>query len=415
MADKIRIMIVDDNQAMRENVQKLLELEGDFAVVAQAATGEEAIRKAKNVMPDVILMDINLPDMDGITTTEVIVNQVPRSLIVMVSVQGEQEYFRRAMLAGAKDYLVKPCQGDELLKCIRNIYEREQKKGDVFIPNLPANTLGKVITIFGTKGGVGKTTIATNLATALSFQKESKVGIVDLDLQFGDVAVFLNLVPQKTIADLVTEQATLNSSLLEKYMTSYKENLKILAAPLRPELAEDVSAEDVLKIITEMRKHYDYIIIDTAETFNDALFNVFDLSDLIMVTTSQDIPALKNTVVCLETLDSLNYPKEKIKILLNRANDFGGITSNNSEELLKGNILAQLPSAGKVVVTAANQGVPFVVDQPDSLIAKGVKRIADYIITGIESEDSNPKHSKSKVGSFINPLQYFNAGTSYGK
>lgn len=409
MADRIRIMIVDDNRAMRDNMRKLLELEEDFDVVSEAATGEDAIKKVKTVMPDIILMDINLPGMDGIATTEIIVDQAPRSLIIMISVQGEQEYFRRAMLAGAKDYLVKPCQGDELLKCIRNIYGREQKKGDVFIPIPKKTALGKVITIFSTKGGVGKTTIATNVATALSFDKSNKVSIVDLDLQFGDVAVFLNLVPRKTIANLVTEKTVLDGKVLDKYMTSYKDNLQVLAAPLRPEQADDVAAEDILGIINEMKNHYDYIIIDTPATFNDVLFNVFDLSDLIMVTTSQDLPSLKNTVVCLETLDSLNYPQEKIKILLNRANDFAGISIKNSEELLKKNILAYLPSNGKAVVAAANQGVPFVIDQPDVLISKMINKVADYIMNRVEEDQS--KSPKSKVGSFINPLQYFNTGT----
>ena len=409
MADRIRIMIVDDNQAMRENLRKLLELEGDFDVVSEATSGEDAIRKAKTVTPDVILMDVNLPGMDGIATTENIVNQVPRSLIIMISVQGEQEYLRRAMLAGAKDYLIKPCQGEELLKCIRNIYAREQKKGDIYSSVIPKTALGKVVTIFSTKGGVGKTTLATNIATALSFNKESKVSIVDLDLQFGDVAVFLNLVPRKTIADLVKEKTTLDEKVLEKYMITYKENMKVLAAPLRPEQADDVSGEDVLGIITEMRNHYDYIIVDTAPVFNDVLFNILDVSDLIMVTTSQDLPALKNTVVCLETLDSLNYPQEKIKILLNRANDFGGISITDSQEVLKKEILGYLPSAGKAVVSAVNQGIPFVIDQPDSSISKGVKKVADYIVSG--TEDYGNTGLKSKVSSFMNPLQYFNTGT----
>ena len=411
MADRIRIMIVDDNLAMRENLRKLLELEVDVDVVAEATTGEDAIKKAKAIMPDVILMDINLPGMDGIATTEIIVNQVPRSLIVIISVQGEQEYFRRAMLAGAKDYLVKPCQGDELLRCIRNIYQREQKKGDSPIPVLSKTVLGKVITIFSTKGGVGKTTIAANVATALSVNKGSKVGILDLDLQFGDIAVFLNLVPQKTITDLMLKIDILDQKLLDKYMTSYKENMKVLAAPLRPEQADDLSAEGILAVINEMRKHYDYLIIDTATGFNDLLFNIFDVSDLILVTTSQDFPALKNTVIGLETLDSLKYPKEKIKVLLNRANDFGGISISNAEELLKRDILSYLPSSGKVAVTSANQGVPFMIDQPDALIAKGIKKVADYIMLGAESEKNNEKNQKGKVGSFINPLQYFNTGT----
>jgi pilus assembly protein CpaE len=409
MVERIRMMIVDDNLEMRENLRKLLELEGDFETVAEAETGEDAIRKAKLVLPDVILMDINLPGMDGIKTTEIIVNQVPRSLVVMISVQGEQEYFRRAMLAGAKDYLIKPCQGEKLLRCIRNIYARQQEKKDVFIPLPSKSALGKVVTVFSTKGGVGKTTIATNLATALSFNKKSKICIVDLDLQFGDVAVFLNLVLSRTIANVITEVDVLDGKDLEKNMTLYRDNMHVLATPLRPEQADDISAEDVRRIINEMRHHYDYIIIDTAGVFNDAVFNVFDQSDLIMMIISQDFPALKNTVVCLETLDSLDYPQEEIKIILNRANDFGGVSIKNSEELLKRNTLAYLSSAGKTAVASANHGIPFVVNQPGTLIAKGVSKVADYVM-GNDKDDTNTR-PRSKVGSLINSLQYFRMET----
>jgi pilus assembly protein CpaE len=386
MAGKIRIMIVDDNQAMRDNIRKLLELEADMEIACEAATGEEAIRKAKIELPDVILMDINMPGMDGIATTEIIANEVPQSLIIVVSVQGEQEYLRRAMLAGAKDYLVKPCQGDELLKGIRNIYERGQKRREMFVPTPQKSALGKVVTIFSTKGGVGKTTIAINMGVALGFDKGRKVSILDMDLQFGDVAVLLNLIAKKTIVDLVENIETLDGKILDECMTNYTDNVNVLAAPLLPEQADMVLIGHIATIINELRYHYDYIIIDTATVFNEILFNILDLSDLVIVVTSHDLPALKNVKICLRTLDSLNYSEDKIKVILNRAKSLGGIKIKNFEDLIQRGIMEYLPSDGKTVIGSINQGIPFVINEPDTAIAKSIMNIVNYITDGDEKK-----------------------------
>lgn len=390
MSDKIQIMIVDDNQSTRDNIRKLLEFEPDIEVTCEAASGEEAIRKAKIMAPDVILMDINMPGMDGIAATEAISNEVPQCLIVIISVQGEQEYLRRAMFAGAKDYLVKPFEGDELLQCIRHIYEREQKRRDKFVPIVKTPTLGKVITIFSTKGGIGKTTITTNLAAALGLDAESKVGVIDLDLQFGDVSLFLNTAPKATIADLVTDIENLDGSLLDSYMTKYKDNVKVLAAPLRPEQADSITAAHLAAIIKEMQFNYDYILIDTAPLFNEITFSVLDLSNTIMVATSQDLPTLKNVKLCLEILESLKYPEEKIKVILNRANSIGGMNMKDSEELLKKKIFAAMPSDGRTVVTAVNQGIPFVISNPDTVVAQTMYRLANYFISDDEEHVTAP-------------------------
>ena len=185
MADQIRVLIVDDIPETRDHLAKLLGFESDIEVVGTAASGREAIEVAAKLTPDVVLMDINMPDMDGISATERLSAEVPAAAVVMMSVQGEADYLRRSMLAGAREFLVKPFSSDELTSSIRQVYTREQDKL-TRIAGLPAASTastavavrpavtperedgepGRVVAVFGPKGGVGRTTLAVNLAVA---------------------------------------------------------------------------------------------------------------------------------------------------------------------------------------------------------------------------------------------------------
>lgn len=389
VSEKIQIIIVDDSNTTRDNIRKLLELETDMEVIGEASSGEEAIKKAKILAPHIVLMDVNMPVMDGITATETIANEMPQCQVIVISVLGEQEYLRKAMYAGAKDYLVKPFEGAALLECIRHVHGREQKRRVKNVQPPKEQERGKVITLFSTKGGVGKTTIATNFASALGLDAKSKISIMDMDLQFGDVALFLNTVPKTSIVDLVNVVENLDASVLNRYMTKYTNNVKILAAPFRPEQADDISAAQVTAIIKEMQYNYDYIVIDTAPIFNEITFTIMDLSDMIILVTSQDIPTLKNVSLCLEIMESLNYPAEKIKVILNRANSLGGMSVADSENLLKRKYYAAIPSDGKTVVTAANQGSPFVLTNPKTPVAKSIFTLAESVVKAYKKADTH--------------------------
>src|SRR3954467_2010969 len=221
MADQIRVLIVDDIPETRDHLTKLLGFEGDSEVVGSAASGTESLSLAGQLMPDVVLMDINMPDMDGIAATEKLSSQVPTAAVVMMSVQGEADYLRRSMLAGAREFLVKPFSSDELTASIRQVYTREQAKisrmaampsaAGVPIGNSSNGTDdgghdGQIIAIFSPKGGVGRTTVAVNLAVAAATELGKSVVLMDASFQFGDIGVLLNLNPKnKSIADLVPE------------------------------------------------------------------------------------------------------------------------------------------------------------------------------------------------------------------
>lgn len=386
MADKIKVLIVDDIAATRTNISKLLEFHSEIDVVGQAAAAEEAIIQAKELQPDIILMDINMPGMDGITATEIIASEVPLANIIIMSVQGEQEYLRRAMVAGAKNYLTKPFTGDELMQAVKQVYENEQKRRKVIRFEPKSTELGKIITVFSTKGGIGKTTIATNLAVALAEKTNTKVAVVDADLQFGDVGLFLNIIPQATIADLVKDIEHLDEKTLSGYLTEYSKNVKVLPAPLRPEQADMVTGVHLSSILKTMRSMFSYIIVDTAPSFNDAMLSVLDAADQVLVISAMDLPTIKNVKLCLEIMETLDYGEDKIKLVLNRANSDSGMDIKEVEQSLRQSFTATLPSDGRTVVSSVNRGIPFVVSNPEAPVSQNLFGLARTISTGAWQE-----------------------------
>jgi pilus assembly protein CpaE len=379
MVAKIRVMIVDDVQATRENIRKLIEFHPSITVVGEAATAESAISQAKETQPDIILMDINMPGMDGISATALLSTELPQSGIIIMSVQAEREYLRRAMTAGAKDYLTKPFSGDELLQAIKQVHTNQQQRRKVvtFEPKAPEE--GKVITVFSAKGGIGKTTIAANLAVALADKAKGKVCIVDADLQFGDVSLFLNILPRATIADVVADIENLDDKVLAGYLTKYNQQVDVLAAPLRPEQAEMVAGVHLASVLKTLRCMYQYIIVDTVPAFSETTLAALDEADQILVVASMDLPTIKNVKLCLEIMESLSYNPDKIKLVLNRTNSEGGMDIREAEESLRRNFTATLPSDGKTVVTSVNRGTPFVIANPDAVVSRNIFKLAQYI------------------------------------
>jgi pilus assembly protein CpaE len=379
MVEKIRVLIVDDVAATRENIGKLMEFQPEIEAVGQAQSGEEALIQAKALHPDIVLMDINMPGMDGIAATERLSVEVPDASIIIMSVQGEQEYLRRAMMAGAKNYLTKPFTGDELINAVKDAYARDRKVRDAQRANSGARVPGKVISVFSGKGGVGKTTIAVNLAVSLALRPKTKVAIVDADIQFGDVALVLNVLPRSTIADVVAEKGPLEEKILAAYMTSYSDQLHVLAAPLRPEQAERVTGPLVGSVLKQLRAIYDYIIVDTASSFSEVTIASLDVSDTVLVVAGLDLPTVKNTKLAIEIMQSLGYAEDKILLALNRATPEGGIDSREVESSLKKPFVAVIPTDWKTAVSSINKGLPFVASNPEALVAQKIQALASIL------------------------------------
>lgn len=392
--DTFNVIIVDDIAETRENFRKLLQFESDIAVLGTARTGREGIDLAKELRPDVILMDINMPDMDGISATEIIRKEIPFAQIVIISVQGDSNYMRRAMLAGARDFLTKPPMVDELVSAIRRagaMAKDERKKMDARYPSkaggrrqggeygTQALTMGKIIVVYSPKGGVGCTTVATNLAVTLH-NDETPTVLVDANLQFGDVAVMLNERGKNSIADLAPRADDLDTEVIEDVLITHTmSGIRVLVAPSRPEHADSVSSEAFSKILKYLRRLYSYVVVDTSSTLTDAVLTALDVCDVVVLLATQDIPSINNARLFLDLVDVLEINRAQILFVMNRYDKRIGISPEAVGENLKQKIVTVLPLDEKVVVPSVNRGIPFVVNNKSKPIAKAVFELAEEV------------------------------------
>ncbi|RKD28778.1 response regulator [Thermohalobacter berrensis] len=385
MEQKIKVLIVDDVEETRELMRTLFSFEPRIEIVGEASDGEEAIELTSKLRPDVVLMDINMPGLNGLKATEIISKKMPDVIVIVVSVQKEREYLKKAMLCGAKEYIVKPLDLNTTVKTIIDTYNLEQERRNYIDSSNPNKLVKKdpeIISVFSTKGGVGKTTIAVNTALSITRQTGEKVAIIDLDLQFGDVAIILDITPTKTIVDLIEEISDLNGEILNEYMLEYIPGLKILSAPIKPEYAEYINSSHIEKIIEVMKTEYQYIIIDTPTNFDEVTLTALDMSDKVLFVTNMDLVSIKNTKVGLEVMNSLNYSEEKVKLVVNKASQKFGIKYKDLEEAFENDIRAFIPDDKKTIITSINKGYPFMRYRKSNKICRSMKELSKKIVSG---------------------------------
>ncbi|HTI28787.1 MAG TPA: response regulator [Methylomirabilota bacterium] len=381
----IKVLIVDDIPETRDHLSRLLGLERDLDVAGTAGTGEEAIKVAMELRPDVIVMDINMPGMDGVAAAEIISQRLPSCPIIMMSVHGEADQLKRAISAGAREFLVKPFSGDEFSASIRTVFERELARRVQFESSLPAVAAAvaptdvgdhQVVAVFSPKGGAGRTTIATNLAVALHKETGARVCLVDANLQFGDVGVLLNLNPKdRSIAETV-ETGEPDGDIIDSCVIDHSTGIRVLLAPPSPEGADLVTPQYLRMIIEHLRIGHEYVVIDLPSGLSDLSLAVMDAADTILVLTALEITTIKNVRLFLEVAEQLEYARSKIRLVINRADAAQGIRIADVEASVRRPIDGTIVSDGRLSVLAVNRGVPFVVSHPDSVLSRDVTKLA---------------------------------------
>jgi pilus assembly protein CpaE len=391
-----KVLVVDDDL----NIQRVLvfTLKQEGFEVHVASDGQAGVEMAASVEPDLILMDVAMPKLDGYVATQRIRaaeapgQHVP---IIMLTAEADVEQRVRGLRAGADDDIVKPFHPLELIARIKALLARSGR-GQAPKPAAEKVTLGRLCCFYGAKGGVGTTTMAINSAIALANRLKRATALIDANLQFGDMRVFMDLgLDSSSIVNAIAEP-DLDADLLRKLMVTHHSGIDLLLAPPNPESADLVVERQradpraLSSILALMRKAYDYTIVDMAKTIDDFNLQLFDEADQIFVVMTADLSCLKNVRLVLETMDSLGYERGKVQLVLNRSNAYTGINVDNAESALGRKIDYEVINEYRGAISALNSGEPFMYSRPDGPLGQSVSKFARELDAALAVELAAP-------------------------
>ncbi len=377
-----KVLVVDDDLNIQRVLVFTLKQEGFEVLVA--SDGAAGVEMARNAAPDLILMDVGMPKLDGYAATQQIraaEKSGTRVPVIMLTSEADVGERVKGLRAGADDDIVKPFHPLELIARIRALLARSG--ADTPAPaGQEASTLGRLALFYGAKGGVGTTTIAINTAIALAQDLKRRTALLDANLQFGDLRVFLDLgLDTASIVNAMSEP-DLDGDLLRKLMVHHHSGLDLLLAPTSPESADIVverqrsDPSTLSNLLAIARRQFDYTLVDMAKTIDDFNLQLFDEADVIFVVMTADLSCLKNVQLVLKTMDNLGYERAKVQLVLNRSNAYTGINVNNAESVLGRKIDYQVINEYRGAISALNSGEPFMSSRPDAPLSRSVADFA---------------------------------------
>jgi pilus assembly protein CpaE len=381
------IVVVEADPSVRSRLSMQL---GERAIALETLDGVED----RFTSPFLLVLGPSCALVPGVTGAEGMLARRSDVGAILIAENLSTEVFQRAMRSGVRDVLGAPVDTGQLNEAVRRVSQSlvgSAPAGAVgtispTIPEDEPNVGGRVITVFSTKGGAGKSVLATNLGVILAQRADGPVALVDADLQFGDIAVMLKLAPQHTIVDAVGSFDRLDVGFLESLLATHQPSgLKVLPAPLEPAFADQIGAEQMNAIIRLLRTFCSYVVVDTPAYFNDVVLGLIEESDDVLLVAGMDIPNIKNVKIGLQTLRLLNTPMNKIHLILNRANSKVKLEVSEVERTLQVKADALIPS-DIVVPQSVNKGTPVVIDAPRSAIAKSLEQLADRFAPRVDTK-----------------------------
>lgn len=398
-AIRVSVAVVEAHTPTRAHlVQVLGHGATPFSSVAELAS------RLTGAVPVVVVLGPSCDNPTDLSTVERLIAGNPTLGVILVAEQLHATTLHQAMRLGIRDVIALGNETVELGDAVRRValgldYSAQRhpvtppaagtaaspQSADIPMPPMNSDHLGKVITVFSTKGGAGKSVLATSLGVSLAQRSAGPVCLVDADLQFGDVAVMLKLTPQHTIVDAVQSIDRIDPNFLEQLlMTHEASGLRVLAAPLEPAFADQIGAAEMVSIVEMLRTFCSVVVVDTPAYFNDVVLGLVEISDEILLVAGMDIPNIKNVKIGLQTLRLLGTPMEKVRLVLNRANSKVKLDVGEVERTLQIPADALIPS-DIVVPQAVNKGVPVVLHAPRSGVAKAVTQLAELVASNQEA------------------------------
>ncbi len=395
-----QVIVIDPDRESSAEVEKMLSMLG-FSVAGSAGYGVEAFTLAFQVKPDVILMRVEEPLVRPVQTLSRISDGMPDLPIVVFSSDANIRLMRQSMVSGASDYLQEPLDQTEVESSIMRVLERKERegarrRGELADP-IPQGT---IITVFGAKGGIGKTTISSNLAVALAAEAHQTVALVDMDTRFGDVAITMDIPVDRSIADLARNLDNVDRTTLKDYLVVHESGVHILPAPTRPSDWRNLTARHIRDVVDVLAQTHDFVILDTPGTFNEIVAAAIEVGTMILLVTTLDMASIKDTVLALEMLhERFGNDEERIKLVLNRAGIDTGVREKDVEQTLDSPLWWRIPQDAEVV-KAAQLGRPIVMAKPNSRASLEIREMA-RALAGVRNRSKTQKRGGGGLKRFV--------------
>lgn len=298
--------------------------------------------------------------------------------VVLVRRRLDVVVMNEALQAGVREVIAFDDGEGIINACRRSLAISRRMLATVQVGGAVETHTGKIVIVFSAKGGCGKTTLSVNLAQALARDPETKVCVVDFDLQFGDIAVALHVEPTKNISNILNLGANVDALALRSVVVNRDKNLDLLLAPNNPADVELIGSALANSVLLNLKSMYDYVIVDSPPAFTEVILKTFDLADTCFLLTTLDMPAIKNLRVAMQTLSALGLPQEMCNVVVNRSDSKAGLTVEDVEEAVGKKIVARIPTSRDVPRTT-NRGETIVKAEPKHRVSREIFSIADLV------------------------------------
>ena len=405
----IRIVIADSASPRREQLRAQVSGEEDMEVVGLARDCPDVLQMAHGLQPDLVLLAADLAVRDGFATAELLAASGLPLQSILVAEDALPGNVRRAMRAGAREYLAWPCSGEELCAALRAVYaDSVRRRSSAFATAADPKAGARVFAVCGAKGGIGKTTVAVNLAAALATETGAPTALLDLYTQFGDAALLLNLTPRRTLADWVRlEPADWEERMLDDYLEPHESGLRLLAGAAAPLPLDALTPECLDRLLSLLKSNHRYIVLDVPPVLHATTLHAFSHAHTaLLISNLFDLTTLADSRLWLEAMAGNYVAREAVQVVLNRVSPRNRLQVPDIERTLGQPAACLIPNDGKLVPNSVNAGVPFVRSHPSSRVAQSIFALSRRLAADrVSAEDTSSAVSESAPRpSFFAPL-----------